>query len=79
MVLIFYTTYNNIHKKCNKLPITHAKWNIECIHFFFLPTPYNIAPIVYTTPPNNSNINPAVPSNVGNIDPFIIMHHPITK
>ena len=68
-----------MHKKCRKLPATHAMWKTECIHLRFLPTPYRIAPIVYAIPPPKTSANPVHVSSFGNRLPFTIMHQPITK
>ena len=68
-----------MHKKCNKLPTKMQRWKTKCMYLCFLPTPYKIAPIVYTMPPISKSKNPANPSNCGKILILKIMHHPITK
>ena len=76
---LYYITYNNIQKNCNKLPNNMNKWNTECIHLCFFPIAYSPAPIEYAIPPANSNPNPTLPNSDGNKFIFTIMHHPIIK
>ena len=41
---VFYKTYPTILKNCNILATTINIWNIECIHFTFVPKAKNIVP-----------------------------------
>ena len=62
LLLITVNSFSLFYKIVNtatnwkRTPNKTKKWNIEWNHFFLLPMPYKIAPIVNEKPPNNKNV-----------------------